>query len=127
MTSTDKQLRLRFDYRSFMIFLTIFVLEVCIALFVNDKLIRPYGGDFLVVIMIYYFLKSFIETKCTHLLLIVLIFAYLVELLQLFNLVTVLGLEDNKVLSTIIGTSFSWGDLLAYALGVGTCWLLERK
>lgn len=123
----DKSLTFRFDYVSFLIFLLIFVIEVCIALFVDDKIIRPYGGDFLVVIMIYYFLKSFIKTKKSYLLLGVLLFAYTVELAQLLNTVSILGLENNKIMSTVIGTSFSWGDLVAYTLGTGTCWLIESK
>lgn len=124
--SIDRTFSLRFDYKAFLIFVIIFLVEVCIALFVDDKIIRPYGGDFLVVIMIYYFIKSFVAAKYTYLLLGVLLFAYAVELAQLFDLVTVLGLQDNKLASTVIGTSFSWGDLVAYTLGVSCCWLIER-
>ena len=126
-TSTDSALRFRFDYKSFLIFLLIFVVEVIIALFVNDAIIRPYGGDFLVVIMIFYFLKSFLATKDSYLLLGTLLFAYAVELAQLFRVVKVLGLEDNKLASTVIGTSFSIGDMVAYTLGIGLCWLIETK
>lgn len=126
-TSTDSALRFRFDYKSFLIFLLIFVVEVIIALFVNDAIIRPYGGDFLVVIMIFYFLKSFLATKDSYLLLGTLFFAYAVELAQLFRVVEVLGLEDNKLASTVIGTSFSIGDMVAYTLGIGSCWLIETK
>jgi len=39
--------------------LLLFAAEVCIALFFHDRFIRPYFGDFLVVILIYCFLKSF--------------------------------------------------------------------
>ena len=125
MENTDKTFRLRFDLQSFLIFVFLFFVEVCIALFVNDSIIRPYGGDFLVVIMMYYFFKSFIKIKFQYLLLFVLLLAYLVELCQLFDVVGLLGLQDNKVMSTIIGTSFSWGDMIAYTLGVGLCFVVE--
>lgn len=125
MENTDRFFRIRFDYKSFLIFIGIFFIEVCIALFVDDKIIRPYGGDFLVVIMIYYFLKAFVATNTKFLLISVLLFAYTVEILQLFNMVSVLGVENNKVLSTILGTAFSWGDFIAYTLGIAFCWLIE--
>ncbi|MDR3056994.1 MAG: DUF2809 domain-containing protein, partial [Prevotella sp.] len=64
----------RFDLKSFVICLIIFLIEVLIALFVDDSFIRPYGGDILVVILIYYFLKSFIETKTIYLVVAVLLF-----------------------------------------------------
>lgn len=125
MENTDKTFRLRFDLQSFLIFVFLFFVEVCIALFVNDSIIRPYGGDFLVVIMMYYFFKSFIKIKFQYLLLFVLLLAYIVELCQLFDVVGLLGLQDNKVMSTIIGTSFSWGDMIAYTLGVSLCFVVE--
>lgn len=126
MENTDRRFKWRFHSLWFLVFLLIFGSEVCIALFVDDKIIRPYGGDFLVVIMIYYFLKSFVATKNIYLLSAVLLFAYAVEFAQLFNLVSVLGLADNRIASTVIGTSFSWGDLVAYTLGIGFCRLIEK-
>jgi hypothetical protein len=42
------------------------------------------------------------------------IFACLVELAQYYNVISLLGLEKNKVARVLIGTSFSWIDILAY-------------
>lgn len=126
MTNTDRAFRLRFHWQSFVAFVSLFLIEVCIALFVDDKIIRPYGGDFLVVIMIYYFLKSFVKTKVNYLLLFVLLFAYTIEVGQLFDMVALLGVEDIRVMRVVLGTSFSWGDMIAYTLGVLTCCLIEK-
>ncbi len=126
MTNTDRAFLLRFHWQSFVAFVILFLVEVCIALFVDDKIIRPYGGDFLVVIMIYYFLKSFVKTKVNYLLLFVLLFAYTIEIGQLFDMVALLGVEDIKVMRVVLGTSFSWGDMIAYTLGVLTCCLIEK-
>lgn len=52
-------LRLNKTYLILTIFL--FVIEVLIALFVHDNFIRPYVGDVLVVILIYCFVKSFLD------------------------------------------------------------------
>lgn len=126
-TGSNPFIKLRFDGKSFVIFLIIFAVEVCIALFVNDRIIRPYGGDVLVVMLIYYFAKTFVKTKTVWLVAAVLIFAYLVEIGQYFRLVEVLGMQDNKVMRTIIGSSFSWGDIFAYTVGAAICYLIDRK
>lgn len=126
MKNIDRTVYVRFDFLSFLIFIALFLIEVCIALFVNDRIIRPYGGDFLVVIMIYHFLKAFVHMRYQLLLPLVLVFAYAIELCQLFNIVELLGLKDNVLLRTVIGTSFSWGDMVAYTLGVGLCYMIER-
>lgn len=117
----------RFDKRYFIIFLILFLVEIIIALFVNDKVIRPYGGDALVVILIYYFLKSFIQTRTIYLVISVILFAYLVEISQYLHLIKMLNMQDNIVMKTILGHSFSWGDILAYTIGGVICYLIDRN
>jgi len=57
----------------------------------------------------------------------VLIFAYAVEIAQYFNIVGLLGLSGNRSAEIIIGTSFSWEDMLAYTLGVALVYFLDEK
>lgn len=116
----------RFDLKSFIIFLIIFFIEVLIAKFVNDSFIRPYGGDILVVILMYYFCKAFIETKSIYLVIGTVLFAYLVEFGQYLKLVEILGIE-NKILRVVIGSSFSWGDILCYTIGGVICYLIDNR
>ena len=92
-------------------------IEILIALFVNDKIIRPYIGDILVVILMYCFIRIIIPTKVRLLSLYIFIFACFIEFMQYIKIVEILGLSDNKVLSTIIGTSFDWKDILCYGVG----------
>lgn len=129
MTNTVNRplLSFRLNLTSFLLFLLIFVIEVFIAMFVHDSFIRPYGGDVLVAILIYYFGKTFIETRPLYLCIAVLLFAYSIEIGQYYNLVKLLHLQHNPVMRTIIGSSFSWGDMLAYTLGIVMCYLFERK
>ena len=96
----------------------IFIIEILIALFAHDKIVRPYIGDFLVVILIYCFLKSFIDISILKAAISVLIFSYFIEILQHFNIVGRLGLQNSRLARTIIGTSFEWVDLIAYTLGI---------
>ena len=46
----------KFDKKSFIIAIFTFLIEVIIALFINDKIIRPFVGDILVVVFMYYFI-----------------------------------------------------------------------
>lgn len=96
----------------------IFCIEIMIALFVNDTFARPYLGDVLVVILIYCFLKSFLKLPVLVAALLVLAFSFAIEFLQFSNIVEKLGLENSKIERMVIGTSFSWMDLLAYIVGI---------
>lgn len=107
----------RFSPVCFSLFIILLLTEILIALFVHDTMIRPYIGDLLVVILIYAFIKSFLATPATKTALAVLAFAFIIELLQYFNIVHQLGLQHSKVARLVIGTSFSWKDLLAYSAG----------
>ncbi|MBF0577779.1 DUF2809 domain-containing protein [Dysgonomonas sp. GY617] len=129
MTNTESKvaIKFRFDLKSFLCFLLIFVIEVIIALFVKDSIIRPYGGDVLVVILMYYFFKTFVKMNPLPLAIGVLFFAYAVEIGQYFNLVEVLNMQDNRIMRIVIGSSFSWGDMLCYTLGAIICLFLDRK
>jgi hypothetical protein len=97
----------------------LFLVEVFIGFYMHDAIIRPYGGDFLVVILLYCLVKSFTSLRICTAALGVLVLSYLVETLQYFHIVNLLGLEKSKIACIIIGTYFAWSDLLAYTLG---CW-----
>lgn len=109
----------------------IFLIEVCIALFVRDRFIRPYVGDMLVVILIYAFLRVILPEKPRLLPLYVFLFAALVEGLQAINVVELLGLQNSRFFSVLIGTTFDWKDVACYAvgcvlLGLWECWLWKK-
>lgn len=109
---------LHFNRTYLLLTILLFVIEVCIALFVHDNFIRPYFGDVLVVILIYCFVKSFLKISVTKGAIAVLLFAFLVETLQYFTIIEVLGLQNNRLARTVIGTSFAWEDILAYIAGI---------
>lgn len=53
----------KFNKTYFVFAIFIFFIEVLISLYLHDKIVRPYVGDFLVVILIYCFIKAFIDVK----------------------------------------------------------------
>jgi hypothetical protein len=115
-----------FRPRYFLLAFLLFVVEVLIALYMRDPFVRPYVGDYLVVILLYCALRSLIRIHAWPAAIGVLLFAYLIEALQYFRLVHRLGLEDHSLARTVIGIGFEWADMLAYTLGFATIVIGER-
>jgi len=109
------------------VFALILLIEVLIALFVNDSFIRPYGGDVLVTVLICALVRVIFPDRIKLLPLYVCIFAFAVEVGQYFDYVKLLGLEGNAFLSVLMGRSFSLADMLCYALGCVAFGLCERS
>lgn len=117
---------IRFNKRYFLIATILFITEIIIALFVKDNFIRPYVGDYLVVILIYITIKSFVKTRSFALSVGVLVFAYMVEFSQYFNLIDLLHLSKDKLAQNVMGNSFAWNDMVAYTLGIITVVVGEK-
>lgn len=109
-----------FNKTYFALAVFLFIVEVFIGVYVKDKFIRPYGGDFLVVILLYFLVKAFFNISVFRAALYVLIFSFAVEFAQYFKIVEILGLQDIKLARIIIGTSYANEDLVAYFLGIVT-------
>lgn len=101
----------------FIVTIVLLIIEVLIALFVHDNIIRPYVGDVLVVAVIYTFIRIFIPNKVKLLPLYIFLFGTFVELMQYINVVKLLGLQDNKFFSVLIGTTFDIKDIICYGIG----------
>ena len=108
---------MKINFRYLKAFIAIFLVELFIAVFVHDRIIRPYIGDILVIVLLYTFLKIFTKREIRLLPVYLFVFAAFVEGMQYFNIVKVLGLENNKVLSIIIGSTFDIKDILCYLAG----------
>lgn len=102
-------------------FLILFAAEVLIALFVHDGFVRPYLGDVLVVILLYFFVRIIIPEGIRLLPLYIFLFAAAVEVLQYFDFVDLIGLGGNRIARIILGTTFSFADILCYAAGCLLC------
>ena len=117
--------KLIFNYRYCLFAVVLFVVEVLIALFVHDNFIRPYVGDYLVAILIYCAVRTFLKSPVLKIATGVLLFCYLIEVLQYFRIVDRLGLAGNIIAKTVIGYGFAWWDMLAYTLGIMTVLIIE--
>lgn len=117
---------LQFNKTYFSLAVLIFFTEVLIALYVHDHFVRPFFGDVLVVILIYCFIKAFLNTRVLPTAIFVLLFAFGIETLQYFKVVEKLGLQDSKLARTVIGTSFQWEDFICYTVGILFVVLVEK-
>ena len=105
----------------------LFIVELSIALFVDDAFVRPYLGDVLVIPLVYCAIATFVEVRPTLLGAAVFAFACAVEVSQRHDLVTALGLEESRVARTVLGTAYSPLDLVAYAVGAALTVLVHRS
>ncbi|GAB3516991.1 ribosomal maturation YjgA family protein [Emticicia fontis] len=105
-----------------------FVIEVLIAVYVHDSFVRPIVGDYLVVFLVYCAVFTFWNTHFLTAAIATLLFAYLIETLQYFHFVHLMGWEKYKILAIALGTGFSWIDMIAYTLGFLTIvWVESRR
>lgn len=97
--------------------LLLLVVEIIIALYIHDDFIRPYVGDGLVVMVIYFFIRIWIPEKVRLLPLYVFLFAAFVEVMQYFRLVELLGLGDSRFFRILLGSTFDFKDIICYGVG----------
>lgn len=120
-----KTAMLKFNKTYFGLFILILIIEIIIALYVRDAFIRPYMGDVLCIVLMYVFIKSFLDTKVLPTAIFVTLIGITVETLQYFNFVEKLHIQ-NKALRVILGMSFEWTDYLTYIAG-GAIILIAEK
>ncbi|RYH75523.1 DUF2809 domain-containing protein [Flavobacteriaceae bacterium 144Ye] len=117
---------LKFNKTYFAFFTLLLVVEIAIAIFLKEGFIRHTFGDYLVVILMYTCIRSFSNIKPLAVAVGVLLFAFSIEFLQLFNLLDVLNLRDSHLAKLILGSTFHISDLIAYTLGVLTILCIEH-
>lgn len=120
-------MKVRFDNRAFGWFIFWFAVEFLIAAFQFGAVIRSYLGDVFVVWLMYYAITALVSYSKKRIVLGVLVFSLFIEILQYFKVLKLLGLNHNRVLSIVVGSSFSWIDLLCYSVGAMVLWWMNRS
>lgn len=115
---------MKFNLNHFIAFVLLLLTEILLTK--TTGFIRHTFGDFLVVILVYCFIKSFFDIAPIKLGLGVLLLSYCVEFLQLTSFLSILKLEKNKTANLIFGNTFSIGDLIAYTIGVITIIFIDK-
>lgn len=111
-------MKIKFSLKYLLLTILLFCIEVLIATVLkNNFFIRAYLGDVIVVILLYTFVKSFVKINSTQLIIGIFIFSCLIEFAQYFNIAEKLGFRAGSLMYIVIGNSFSWIDILCYAVG----------
>ena len=101
-------------------------IEILIGLYAGGW-VRAYLGDVLVVILLYTILRTINVNKPSKWFILptaILVFSFIVEFLQLWGFCDRFGITNN-LLRIIIGTGFSYIDLICYAVGIIPCYIVE--
>jgi len=99
--------------------LLLLVTEILIgSVFKNFHWLRAYGGDILVIPLIYCLVRIFISAFPRLMPFLMCCVGFLAETAQYFHLSDKLGFERGSLMSIIIGTSFSYMDILCYITGM---------
>ncbi|WP_405380858.1 DUF2809 domain-containing protein [Maribacter sp. LLG6340-A2] len=120
-------MKFKFNRIYFIYFLALLGIEILIAIFLKSGFIRHTFGDYLVVILMFYFFKAFWNVNDITIGIVTLLIAFTTEFLQLTKMLSYLGLEHSKWANLIFGNYFSIQDLLAYTLGILTVTSLDIK
>ncbi|MFD2872628.1 DUF2809 domain-containing protein [Mucilaginibacter ximonensis] len=116
---------MRFNFKYLIATVILFLIELFIGFYMHDDIVRPFVGDLLVVIFIYCFVMSFFKINSLITALGTLFFAYATEISQYYHLVNMLGWGGSKFARIIMGTSFSWIDMLMYTAGISLVVIIE--
>ena len=88
---------------------------------------RGFIGDIIIILLIYFFIKSFYDFQPVKLTIFILLLAFTTEFLQYLNFISILGLEQNIFAQLIIGAVFDPLDLIAYTIGAITAYGFDIK
>ena len=100
---------------------------VIVVFFSHNPFVRGTLGDVVVVVLIYFLLKSVRDFRPLRLTLFVFVVAFLVEIGQYVGAIRMLGMRENSVTKIVLGSAFDYGDLLAYAVGAALALTLYTK
>jgi len=84
-------------------------------------------GDILYAVMIYFIVRFlFINFSQIKIATIAILICYTIEILQLYQASWIIEIRKNTFGHLIFGQGFLWSDILAYTLGIGISYILEK-
>ena len=105
--------------------IAILAFEIFIAIYAKDGFIRYYLGDVLAAAMLYAFGRAAFRLPPKILALAVFILSLVIEIVQYFKVLEILGVQ-NYALWIIFGGTFDWTDIICYAIGCVLAYVSEN-
>ncbi len=100
----------------FFITVLLLLLEIAIAQFFKDYFIRGFLGDVVVIPLLYYFIRFFLQKNIKRLKEYIVLVAFCVEFIQYSKIIEQFTIHSS-LLKIVLGSTFDTWDLLAYCLG----------
>lgn len=97
--------------------IVLLMVEIVIALFIDDAFVRPYLGDTIATILVFALLMAVFKISVKQGAITALLISYFIEFTQYFKVIELLGWENNELAVTLMGSRFSWPDIVAYTAG----------
>ncbi|WP_412560168.1 DUF2809 domain-containing protein [Winogradskyella sp. MIT101101] len=119
-------IKLQFNKNYLVLAHSLFLIELAIAFIIKTGFIRYTFGDYLVVILLYAIFRGCTNLSVRASALVVLLIAYGIELLQLTPFLAYFNLQDSVTAKLILGSTFQFGDLVAYTLGIISVLIIEH-
>jgi hypothetical protein len=124
MKDPDLSMRRRWQY--LLAAGSLFVVLVFIAIYVHDPIIRPYVGDLLAVICLYFLVRGATGLSRYWTASAVFVLSAIIEYAQMLQLLSWLGLSDVPIVRIILGSTPDPLDLVLYATGILIVLLVDR-
>jgi len=117
----------RLSIRHAVLAFLLLVVEILIAAFVRDGFVRPHLGDVLVVMLVHFTVRTFLDLRPARVALGCFLFACTMEALQAMHFIRLLGWEHNTAARLLLGDTFQWWDIPAYAAGAVIAWRIDAR
>src|SRR5262245_8194095 len=104
----------------------LFIVLVFIAAYVRDAVVRPYVGDLLVVICLYFLVRGATGAGKYWTAGAVLLLAAIIEYAQTLQLLSWLHLSDAPIIKTVLGNTPDPLDMALYSTGLAIVLLADR-
>ena len=90
------------------------------------KVVPLFVGDILWATMVYFIVRFlFISKPIKFIAIASLIFSYAIETLQLYKAPWIDSIRPTLFGRLVLGSTFNWGDMISYTLGVGLAVLVD--
>ena len=85
-----------------------------------------YAGDFLWSMVVYFLIANVFRLAPKIAFISALLFAYAIEVSQLFHPEWLDAIRSIKIFALILGFGFLWSDIIAYTLGITLSFIIDK-
>ena len=85
-----------------------------------------YAGDFFWAMLVFFIFANLFKLTSKNAFSFSLLFAYSIEISQLFHFDWLQKLRSIKILTLLLGSGFLWSDIVAYTFGISLALIIDK-